>query len=350
MIISSLAAIPCNGFPQEGGEPVTLVLREADVRELLTYSDAIECIRQVARAEYLGNTEMPSRHNLSTSRGWFRVMPAAIRNTEGMNIYGLKVMNLTAGKGLRYVIHLYSGDTGELLCIMDAATITQIRTGSATALAGTLLTAKREVSVGLIGSGFEARGQLSALSQVFSITECKVYSPNAGNRLRFADEMSSKTGIPITPVASAEDAVRGMEVVVLATKSTDPVISGEWIARGATVLSIGSTRLDLRELDDKTLERAAGLLVDHCEQVCAESADVKSALDRGLLSKDDITELSVAVGTGTQVRTSEEDILVYKSVGTALQDLAVAYHVFTTAQLRQMGSQLDEFPYLKKQG
>jgi ornithine cyclodeaminase/alanine dehydrogenase-like protein (mu-crystallin family) len=323
------------------------LLTHEQLDQLLTFRHAIEAVESVSMLEYKQQVKMPVRMNSDLPTGWFRVMPAAIHGDDDWNVMGLKVMNLIKGVGLRYMILLFSGKTGELLAVMDAAKITQMRTGGATAVAAKYMSGKNIKRIGVIGSGFEARGQLLAVNEVITFKTVFVFSPNPENRKRYADEMQKVLGKEVRPVDSAEEAVRDSEILILATKTDRPVIDGDWIPSGCTVLSIGSTRLDLRELDDRSFARASKLLVDHKEQVCQESADVRSALDKQLFSKDNIIEMKDVVGKQQHLRQSNTEILIYKSVGTALQDIALAKIAYQTAVEQNIGQSLGPFPYLK---
>lgn len=245
------------------------------------------------------------------------------------------------------MIMLMSAHNGELLSVMDAALITQIRTGAATAVAAKYMAPAKVRQIGVIGSGFEARGQLLALHEVIDFERVHVYSPNPANRAKYAEEMSAQLGKPVIAVDSAEQAVATAEISVLATKTAEPVVNGDWFPAGATILSIGSTRTDLRELDERSFARSSQVLVDHKEQVIDESADVQAALRSGSLAQSSMIEMHEVIGKGQSLRKREDEILIYKSVGTALQDLAVSVEVYRNAKANGIGIDVGEFPMLK---
>lgn len=327
---------------------MALLLRQAEIERLLTFKDAIHAVEEISELEFKKQVDMPSRLNSETKKGWFRVMPAIIDgDRDDWKLMGLKAMNLIKGEGLRYMILLLSGKTGELLSMLDAAVITQIRTGAATAVAAKYMAPQKVRKIGIVGSGFEARGQLLAVNEVIDFEEAAVFSPNQANCEKYAREMSEKVGKPVVSVGSSKDAIQDAEVVILATKTVNPVISGEYISKGCTILSIGSTRLDLRELDDYSFLVGSKILVDHKEQVIEESADVQSALKLQYISDDDFVEMQQVVGERKSLRTNSDEILIYKSVGTALQDLAVAKLVYEKALQQSAGQRIEDFPYLK---
>ena len=346
MKTSSLEEIRCKD--REEVKNLTLLLRHEDVETLLTFKDAIKAVEKISELEYLNQVDMPNRLNSETKSGWFRVMPAVVDGVDDdWKLMGLKAMNLIKGQGLRYMILLLSGKTGELLAAVDAAVITQMRTGAATAVAAKFMAPKKVRKIGVIGSGFEARGQLLAVNEVLDFEEAVVFSPNQANCERYAREMSDKLGKPVVSAGSSKDAIHDAEVVILATKTSKPVIDGQYLMNGCTILSIGSTRLDLRELDDYSFLLGSKILVDHKEQVIDESADVQSALKLKYITEQDFVEMKQVVGEGKTLRTNDKEILIYKSVGTALQDLAVAKIVYETALAQNYGQHIEGFPYLK---
>lgn len=324
---------------------MALFLTGDDVLQCMNNADVISVLEQSLRKEAAGLVSMPSRHNINCDSGWLRIMPAVVGG-DGAAYMGMKVMNLIRGQGTQYMILLYDSATGELVSIMDAAAVTQRRTAGTTALAAKYMVNGEYDTLGLFGSGFEARGHLELLAEVLPLKQAFVYSPRPHRREQFAAEMSAELGINVI-AAESPDQVAGLDVVCLATKATEPVISGDWLKPGATVLSIGSTRLDLRELDRRSLERAATLVVDHKEQVIAESGDIADALQSGVLADEQIVSLTdIVVGKAT-VRTADDDIAVLKTVGTALQDIAVAGLVYETAKAKGLGHDLGYFPALK---
>jgi ornithine cyclodeaminase/alanine dehydrogenase-like protein (mu-crystallin family) len=259
---------------------------------------------------------------------------------------GLKVMTLVRGLGTRYLILLYSQTTGELLAMLDADEVTRLRTAATTCFAGQLLAPAGAEQLGLIGSGFEAEGHLRAFAALWPLQEVLVYSRAAPRREAFAARMSEELGIAVKPVATPAEAIGTAPVTVLATKATEPVVDGAEFRSGAVVLSIGSTRPDLRELDQTTFRRAATLLVDDPRQVKLESGDVIDGLDCGALTDDHIVGMADADGR-TFASGGERDLLAFKSVGTAIQDLALASTAVEAALAAGRGRELGELTRLK---
>lgn len=322
---------------------MTLHLSGADIRELATDEVVMEAARAVVAAEAAGQTTLPSRIDAPSGSGFIRVMPAVLGD-----VMGVKVMTLVHGVGTRYLALLYDVASGELLATFDADQLTALRTAAYTVVAGELMGAAAHPTLALIGTGFEATGHLRLAARRWPVERVLVYSRSAERREAFATRMSHELGLTVAAAASMPEAVAGAPLVLVATKSREPVIDGTALAPGATVLSIGSTRPDLRELDQVTLARAGTLLVDDTRHVLAESGDVIDAVERGVLPKSRIVSVALAHGNGTALRRDPgRDLLVFKSVGTALQDLSLARALLAAAHAQGGGRALGELSSLK---
>jgi alanine dehydrogenase len=322
---------------------MTLFLGSEDVRALATQDVLMRAACAAVDAERCGGVVMPPRLDVDLPTGFLRVMPAAMGD-----VMGVKVMTLVKGLGNRYLLLLYSQPSGELLALLDADEITRLRTAATTALAGSMLAPEGTSQLGLLGSGFEAESHLRLLASVWKLEEVHVYSPTPARRESFAARMSEELGMRVTAVERPEDAVGMAGVSVLATKATKPVVDGSAFPAGAVVLSIGSTRPDLRELDRNALGRAGALLVDDARQVCLESGDVIDALGCGALAENQIVPMSSVDGDRSRFqRNGSRDLLAFKSVGTAVQDLALAQSALAAAVAEGRGRDLGELTRLK---
>jgi alanine dehydrogenase len=321
---------------------MTLHLSASEIRELATDEVVMEAARAVLDAESLGRTELPPRIDVPSGSGFVRVMPAVLDD-----VMGVKVMTLAEGLGTRYLVLLYDVASGRLMATFDADELTRLRTAAYTVVAGEILGAGEHQQVGLVGSGFEATGHLRLMARRWPVRQVLVYSRSAERRTRFARRMADELGIDVRAAGSLGEAT-GTPLVVLATKSTEPVVDGTALAAGAVVLSIGSTRPDLRELDRATLARAGTLLVDDDRQVRLESGDVIDAVTHGVLPEERIVPAARAVvDAGAVRRGGDRDLLVFKSVGTALQDLSLARRLLGAAAAHGRGRDLGEISALK---
>jgi ornithine cyclodeaminase/alanine dehydrogenase-like protein (mu-crystallin family) len=322
---------------------VTRFLGPDELDRHLTPAIALRAMGEAFALEGEHATQLPPRIDTPSPRGFLRVMPAVLDN-----VMGLKVMSLAEEVGTRYLVLLYDVDSGALLAIFDADEMTRARTAATTALAASHLRPDSPHRLGVIGSGFEAVGEVRALAAIWPLDDVVVFSPNAERRARFAASMTSELAVTVRAVDSCDAAVKGQDVVVLATKASKPVIDGAHLARGCTVLSIGSTRPDLRELDRATLARAGTVVGDDPLQLELESGDIIDALQAGVLDRDRMVRLAALCNHSAAVRVDDaHDLLVFKSVGTALQDLAIARAAFRNAVANGHGVELGELARLK---
>jgi ornithine cyclodeaminase/alanine dehydrogenase len=323
---------------------VTLCFDAESLENNVTNQDGLDAMRECFAAEAAGKTRLPHRIDTPTGKGFLRVMPAVFDD-----VMGLKVMTLVEGIGNRYLVLLYDIATGALLATFDADELTRIRTAATTALAGELMCDVPPSDLAIIGTGFEAVGHLRMFAHMWPLRTVYAYSPNAERREKFAAQMSAELKIDVIPCATSREALAGRACVVLATKSKQPVIDGADFALRAVVLSIGSTRLDLRELDDTTLARAEVLVVDDVENVLAESADIAQNITNGNLTREQLLPLSTLVASGSKMAVSpgRRDLRVLKTVGTALQDLAMARAVYRASGTRSRARDIGEIVSLK---
>ena len=320
---------------------MTLHLDSDVIKELCDERIAYDAAQLALTGQREGRFALPARIDVNVPSGFFRAMPAALGD-----YMGAKIMTLAKGVGNRYLLLVYRQDTGELLATLDASEVTRLRTAATTALAGALLLPAGTSVLGLVGTGFEAEGHLRAFADTWPLQKVRVYSRSADKRAAFATRLSRKLGLEIEAVDSVADVTNTSPVTVLCTKATEPVIEGSTFAPGAVVLSIGSTRPDLRELDDATFARARAVLVDDPASVLAESGDVRSAIAGGAIDADALIPMAQWTTADAECA-SERDLLVFKSVGTALQDLALAAILIKSAVERGLGREIGEITELK---
>lgn len=323
---------------------MTLFLGPDDIVALGTHQVTMDAATAAAAAEGSGRAIAPPRLDVDLASGFLRVMPGCVDD-----VMGLKVMTNVDGLGNRYLLLVYRQSDGDLLAILDADEITRLRTAATTAVAARILQPEPQSDLGLIGSGFEATGHLRAMAHLWPLRRVVVHSPSAERRETFATRMSDELGLDVQPVATSGEACRAARTVVLATKARRPVLDGDDLAPGTVVLSIGSTRPDLRELDRRTLQRTAVLLVDDTRGVTLESGDVIDALAAGALPADALMSMGVALaGQARRRPEGDRDLLTFKSVGTAIQDLALAAALVGRAHEAGLGRDLGELTRLKR--
>ncbi len=320
-----------------------LILNPADVYAATDMSQMIGVIESGLKLQAQGQVEMPLRQNLATQNGFFRVMPCVLRHSGKM---GIKIFNGSVQHGVRYIILIYDEAGGELLCMMDAAYLTGARTGATTGIATRYQARTNATTVGIIGSGLEGRTNLEAVCAIRNIQHAKVYSPTPANRQRFANEMGEKLGVPIEAVDSAQDAVSGVDIVNVATNTTGQnnliAYHGEWMEPGQHVNSIGATGGQLREIDPTAFGNADCILVDTYAGVKEESGDSHAALQANLWDDTKFVELP-KVFAGTAARANDEQITLFKSVGSGVQDVMAGFAVYEQALKHQLGNEIEDF-------
>lgn len=299
---------------------MAILLGAEALEGVLKMSEAVTLLERMSRHEAVGRAFVSPRLNCEFEGGWMRMMFAADCE-EGYA--ATKVFHMIRGVGVRYVVSLYRLADGELLAVLDGRMITDLRTGAASGLAARHLGLPSSVTVGLLGSGHQARMQLAALVSQLDVSAASVYSPNAQHRHAFAAEMARRCGIAVTAVDTPEAAVRGHAVVVAATNAVgeEPVLRRHWLDACRLVCAVGSTRLQSIEVDERTFGDAQLVIVDTPLAV-EEAGDIRRAIKNGRLTPDRQITLAQLVARGQ--RELAGGYAVFKSVGTALQDLALA--------------------------
>lgn len=321
---------------------MTLILSLKDVEQAINMKNMIEQIEKGLVEEHNGNVNMPPRMNMSTNKqGFFRLMPAVMNDSGYM---GFKAF-FKSGPVVRYLIGIIDQNENNLEAMMDSSYLTAVRTGATTGLATKYLARENAKTVGVIGSGLEARTNLEAVCAVRDIEYVKVYSPTPHRRELFAAEMSEKLGIKVEAVESPELAVEGVDIVNVctntSTKGNGVAFEGKWIEKGMHVNSIGSTMPIMREIDSNTFETADSIVIDtkHLE---AESGDVLEAIKSGQYDSSKVVELK-ELAAGQKIRTYDEQITLFKSVGTAVQDIMAARAVYEEAKKLNVGTDVGDF-------
>ncbi len=291
-----------------------LYLTEQDVAELLTPADAVEAIEACFRRLAAGRVENRPRYRLGLDGGSLAVMAAADLE---LGYAGAKVYAGFA-EGARFVVLLFRADSPELVAVIEADKLGQLRTGAASGVAARHLASSGASSLGVIGCGWQAVTQVASIRAALPQIERVVAYCRTEERLRaFCEQNSAEPG------ESHQDP-GACDVVVTATTSKDPVLRGEWLQPGALVCAVGANDGRRRELDNVVLERAAFVCCDSVEDAKLESADLIEPIASGVLDWLEVHELQEVVAGEMAGRQSDEDIVVFKSNGLAAWDVAVA--------------------------
>ena len=291
-------------------------LDESAVGLLLRMEEVIPAMEQALADFSSGKVVQPVRTMLPVTEhaGFLGLMPAYTGSALGAKLVAFYPRN-TEVPTHHATILLFRPESGEPLATMDGRLITEVRTAAVSAVATDHLARADACVLAIIGSGVQASSHLEALRLVRAFREVRVWSPRRAGA--FAEEHG------VDAAASAEEAVQGADVVVTATTSPTPVLSGEWLSPGAHINAVGAPRPDWRELDDEVLRRAK-VYVDSREAAMKESGDVITA-------GEVLAEIGEVVSGAEQGRRSLEEVTLFKSLGLAVEDVATAELVYRKA-------------------
>jgi ornithine cyclodeaminase/alanine dehydrogenase-like protein (mu-crystallin family) len=314
-----------------------LILSEADVRQLLTMEMAIEAVEEGLRTLALNEAQNVMRARTQTDNAMLHVMSASAKL---LGALGYKAYT-TSKKGAQFHVGLFDGKTGSLSAILQADYLGQMRTGAASAVATKLLARTDASAVGMFGAGKQARTQLLGVCKARKIKQIHVYSRTPERCKQFCAEMTSLCECPVEPAARPEDAARNKDIVITATTSHDPVLSGDWLADGTHLNVIGSNFISKAEIDVATIRRAKLITVDSKEQARIEAGDFHAASTSGAFKWSEIKELGQVLVGHHPGRSSPSDITIFKSLGLAIEDVAAAAKVFAKAKEKTLGKWIE---------
>jgi ornithine cyclodeaminase/alanine dehydrogenase-like protein (mu-crystallin family) len=318
-----------------------LVLSEHDVRALLDMESCIEAMEEVLRALAGGELHNPLRFVVRApeASGFLGLMPAHRAGTTPA--YALKeivVSPQNPAKGLdthQGSVLLHDGETGQLVAVLNASPVTEIRTAAVSAVATRALARKDAERVAILGAGVQARAHVHAMRAVLDDPEIRIWARN----IDAAELLAAETEAIVSP--SADAAVFGAEVVCTATSATEPVVERRWLATGAHVNAVGACIPTVRELDTATVA-ASSFFVDRRESALNEAGDYVLAEIEGAIGPDHIkAELGEVLAGLHPGRTDENELTVFESLGIAVEDLASAELVATRARERGVGTEVD---------
>ena len=315
---------------------MALLLTEEDVRALLPMKHALEAVEECFVRQANGDVAIEPRRRIEfAERAFLHSMAAADRSG---GYFGAKLYATGHGPA-RFLVLLYSARTSRLLALIEADALGQLRTGAASGVATKFLARADAQTVGMIGTGYQARTQLEAVAAVRRVATVRAYGRDPERRAAFAREMSAKLGLGVEPAESAERAVREADIVVTATSASRPVLEGKWLAEGVHVNAMGANWAHRREIDDDAVRRAALITVDFVEQAKLEAGDLIQAFAGDVARWGAVRELAGIVAGRAAGRTGAKEITIFKSVGIAAWDVAVAARVYESAVAEKRGVQ-----------
>jgi len=349
---------------------MVLVLKNEQMENLLPMSEEIEAIEQVFRELGEGKAMNAPRARLRTfwkeegGQYYFNNIMGLVPGVKSMALRidssFSKEVQVAGSKRRVYpgdfigLVMLFDMDTCELLAIMDDHHISTMRVGATSAVASKYLSRKDAKVMGLLGSGEQAKTQVTAHLAVRPLTKIKVYSPTRENRERFAKQMSAETGIEVAAVESAEEAVRASDIVSAATNTVDPVVQGKWLEDGMHVTSLvgGDGFLPRKELDDEAVKRAGLIVVGYKPQIFIDKqAEFHDRIERGIVKAEDLHELGELLNGKCRGRKDGKEITFFKNnTGMGIQFAATARKMYEKAREKGIGGELTLDLFMTRRG
>lgn len=324
-------------------EKGVLLISSGDILGLCSMAEAIEAVREAFILASENRLVVPPRLHLEVpeSKGTSLIMPSYL--PESMRL-GVKIINLyeeNPARGLPFsqaLMLIFEAGTGQPLGIMEAGTLTALRTGAACGLATALLSRPESRRMALFGAGFQARFQLEAVVAVRPLEEALVFDPDRKRAEKFSEEMSEKLGIEIRVAGSAGETVSGADIISTATTSKQPVFDDRDLRPGVHINAIGSYKPQEREVSSETVARAR-VFVDKKDMALEEAGDLIIPIKEGLFSADRIVAEIGEVASGKKPgRLTPEEITFFKTVGVAAQDIVLASKLLEKALKTETGT------------
>ncbi len=307
-----------------------LYLTEKDVRDLLPMRVSIELMQTAFERLAAGEAiNQPRRRLILPTGSVLHYMAAG----DGQH-YGAKIYATNPRHGAHFLFLLYRAADAQPLAIIEANHLGQIRTGAASGLATKFMAREDAATLAIIGSGFQARTQLEAMLSVRTISDVRVWSRDPAKRAAFAIETNARA------VETAEEAVRGAQIIVTATNAKEPVLSSDWVEPDAHINAVGSNQANRREIPSGLVERADLIAVDSIEQARMESGDLLMAFTEQDWSSPRVVELKDVVTGRVQARTNPKQLTLFKSNGLAVEDVIAAAFVYERARAAGIGSEV----------
>ena len=320
-----------------------LLVNQSEVARLLPMSACIEAMGAALAALARGAAVLPLRQavRLPDGSGLLACMPA---HAGHLGAVGLKAITVFPGNhGTELDSHqgavlLFEAERGRLLAVIDATSVTAIRTAAVSAMATRLLAREGAGDLAILGTGVQARTHLEAMAVGRPLRRVRVFSRDAGRVRAFAEQAARRHDIAVEPAASAQEAVEGADIICTVTSSREPVLRGDWIAAGAHVNAVGASVPAARELDTAAVVRSR-LFVDRRESALNEAGDVLIPKREGALGDDHIVaEIGEVLIGNAPGRGSSQEITLFKSLGLAIEDVASAHVIYANAEAAGAGT------------
>lgn len=315
---------------------MALFLSENDVKQLLTVEMAIEAVESAHRDLALGQA-------VDTPRARSRLPQTALHILQGalpaQGVLGYKAYTSNRS-GNRFLVHLFDAASGRLRAVIEADYLGMIRTGAASGVAAKWLARPDATVAGVFGAGWQAEGHVRAICAALPLTRVKVFSRRRDKLQAFCDRLGAATGVAVVPADSAEDTVRGSDLVGTVTTAAQPLFDADWLAAGTHINAAGSNALIRQELSEAAVRRCDLVAVDAVATALAEAGDLLPLLEKGRLHSRQLVELGDVIVGRQAGRASPGQITLFESQGMAIQDLAVGLRVLAAAEAAGIGREI----------
>ena len=316
---------------------MTLHISEAEVRQVVDMPRALRAVEEILRKQATDEVVVHPRRRFELSHGGFFHYMAAADYSSGF--VAMKQYTYVRGR-LQFLVPLYEMAAGDLVAVIEADYMGQLRTGAASGVATKYLAREDSRVAAIIGTGGQARTQLEAVAAVRKLESARVYGRDDARREKFCQEMSAKLGISVQASGSSNEAVRGADIICTATTSSQPVVFGVDLKPAVHINAIGANHSHKRELDDEVVASADVIVVDSVEQSRQEAGDLIIAFKGDEICWTGVRKLCDVIAGKVSGRTSNAEVTLFKSNGIASWDLAVAMKVYAAAREKELGREL----------
>lgn len=323
-----------------------LFLKKEDIEKCFDMRAAMDASLEALKIYSEGRATIPLRTNIPVpkSEGQSLYMPGYVECDNGKDALGVKIVSVypkNIEKNIPSVpatMVVLDAETGIVNAMIDGTYLTQLRTGAVQGAATELL-ARKDAKIGaLIGTGGQAEGQLWAMLTARDLTEVRIFDIDFERASAFAKEMSDKYDVNMIPTKTAQDCVEGADIITSVTTSKQPTFSSEWVKKGAHINGVGAYTHNMCEIPREIIKEADVVIFDTMDGVLQEAGDFMQPLEDGYVSKEkykgELGELGLGKLTG---RKHDEDITIFKTVGSAVLDVYVAQKMVEQAKEKNIG-------------
>ena len=317
---------------------MALLLTDEVIRQTVTMDAMVDAVEELHRRYALGEATNVERRSVFAGESELALMGGALLY-EGL--FGSKTYTTTVDGDQHYHVTLYEAASGRLQAFVHANWLGALRTGATTGVAVRHMANPGPSVFGMIGAGYHAQTQMMAVAAVRDLSEIRVFSRRPEPRAAFAANMAMVLGRDVNAVDSSREAVEGSDIVVCMTNTREPVLDGSWLKGGALLVSGGPVTLDRQEVDETSIRRASMIVVDSLEAAPHEAGELVAAVEKGLISWDQVVELRRVVAGLAPGRQSPNDNIFVKHFGIGVVDIAAAKLAYDIARERGFGQELD---------